>query len=183
VDVTPISGKRFGLTADTHDVKVDWPTIVSDLKGAWGRVDAILHCGDLTSLVALQSLAAIAPTYATRSDGDPPVCLPTLVNGPRVLEIEGLRIGLTFVLPADAMTGSASAEFFGGPVAVCVYGGTHESRVEEVDGVLFVNPGSPSLAKKRTAAVLSFSDKRVSAEIVSIRFMAPLRVTLAHQTG
>jgi putative phosphoesterase len=169
MDATLISGKRFGLTADTHDVKVDWPAIVSGLNIAWGRVDAILHCGDLTSPEALKSLAAVAPIYATRSDGDPPPCLPTLANGPRVLEIEGLRIGLTFALPADAMTGRASAELFEGPVAVCVYGGTHESRIEEVDGVLFVNPGSPSLAKSRTAAVLSISDKRVSAEIVQIR--------------
>jgi predicted phosphodiesterase len=94
VDVTPISGTRFGLTADTHDAKVNWPSIVSELKAAWGGVDAILHCGDLTSPVALQSLAAVAPIYATRSNGDPPASLPTLADGPRVLEIEGLRIGL-----------------------------------------------------------------------------------------
>ena len=169
MDVTPISGKRFGLTADTHDVKVNWPSIVSDLKLSWGRVDAILHCGDLTSPVALQSLAAVAPIYATRSNGDPPASLPTLANGPRVLEIEGLRIGLTFMLPADAMTGHASAEFFEGPVAVCVYGGTHESRIDEIDGVVFVNPGSPSLAKTRTAAVLSISNRRAFAEIIPIR--------------
>ena len=169
MNVTPVSGSRFGLTADTHDVKVDWPAIVSGLKVAWGPVDAILHCGDLTSSGALQSLAAVAPIYATRSDGDPPALLPTLANGPRVLEIDGLRIGLTFVLPAGVITRNASAELFGGPVVACIYGGTHEARVEEVDGVLFVNPGSPSLAKTRTAAVLSISDRRVSAEIVPIR--------------
>ena len=169
VDVTPISGTRFGLTADTHDELVNWPSIVSDLKVAWGRVDAILHCGDLTSPVALQSLAAVAPIYATRSNGDPPASLPTLAIGPRVLEIDGLRIGLTFKLPADAMTGRTSAELFEGPVAVCVYGGTHESRIEEIDGVIFVNPGSPSLAKTRTAAVLSISNRRALAEIVPIR--------------
>jgi putative phosphoesterase len=168
VDVTPISGTRFGLTADTHDVKVDWPAIVSDLKAAWGRVDAILHCGDLTSLVALQSLAEIAPIFATRSDGDPPASMPGLANGPRLLEVEGLRIGLTFMLPPSAMTLDASAQLFDGPVDVCVFGGTHESRMERVDGILFVNPGSPSLAKTRTTAVLSISDKRVSAEIVPI---------------
>ena len=169
VDVTPISGKRFGLTADTHDEKVDWPSIVVALKAAWGHVDAILHCGDLTSPLALQSLAAIAPVYATRSSGDPPARLPTLANGPRVLEIEGFRIGLTFGLPADAMTGGGSAEFFEGPVAVCVFGATHESRMQEVDDVLFINPGSPSLAKTRTAAVLNISDRRASAEIVPIK--------------
>jgi len=34
--------------------------------------------------------------------------------------------------------------------------------------VLFVNPGSPSLAKQRTAAVLMVDGGRVSAEIVDI---------------
>jgi len=169
VDVTPVSGKRFGLTADTHDELVDWPSTVSALKAAWGGVDAILHCGDLTSPAVLQSLAAVAPIYATRSEGDPPASLPTLANGPRVLEIEGLRIGLTFKLPANAMARGASAELFGGPVAVCVYGGTHESRIDEVDGVIFVNPGSPSLAKARTAALLSISNRRALVEIVPIR--------------
>ena len=169
MDVTPISGKRFGLTADTHDEKVHWPSIVAALKAAWGDVDAILHCGDLTSPAALQSLAALAPIYATRSGGDPPASLPTLADGPRVLEVEGLRMGLTFNLPADAMTGRGSAELFEGPVAVCVFGGTHESRIEEVDGVLFVNPGSPSLAKTRTAAVLSISNNRALAKVVPIK--------------
>ena len=169
MDVTPISGTRFGLTADTHDELVDWPSTVSALKSAWGSVDAILHCGDLTSPAVLQSLAAVAPIYATRSEGDPPASLPTLANGPRVLEIEGLRIGLTFKLPANAMSPGASAELFDGPVAACVYGGTHESRVHEIDGVLFINPGSPSLSKARTAAVLSISNRRALAEIIPIR--------------
>jgi putative phosphoesterase len=168
VVVTPVSGRRFGLTADTHDDLIDWPAILADLKAAWGEVDGILHCGDLTSAAALQSLAAIAPTYATRSDGDPPAAPPTLDDGPRLLNLGGARVGLTFNLPQEAMSADGAAALFGVPVAACIYGGTHEARLEHVGGVLFVNPGSPSLAKQRTAAVLTTEAGRVSAEIVDI---------------
>jgi predicted phosphodiesterase len=52
-------------------------------------------------------------------------------------------------------------------VAACIYG-THEAHLGEIGGVLFVNPGSPSLAKTRTAAVLSIDNGRASAQIVQI---------------
>ena len=168
MDVTPVSGRRFGLTADTHDDLVDWPAILASLKAAWGEVDGVIHCGDLTSTAALPSLAAIAPSYATRSDGDPPATPPALSDGPRVLELSGARVGLTFNLPEEAMSADGAARLFGGPVAACLYGGTHEARLEEIGGVLFVNPGSPSLAKRRTAAILIADAGGVSAQIVDI---------------
>ena len=168
MDATAISGLRFGLTADTHDDLVDWAAVLAALKAAWGGVDGVLHCGDITSTAALESLAALAPVYATRSDGDPPATPPRLTEGPRVLEVGGVRIGLTFALAPEAMAREAVTRLFDGPVAACVYGGTHEARLEAVDGVLFVNPGSPSLAKTRTAAVLRIEGGRASAEIVEI---------------
>jgi uncharacterized protein len=165
---TPISGRRFGLTADTHDDKVDWSTVLAALKNAWGPVDAVLHCGDITRPGALEDLAGVAPVYATRSSGDPPAAAPTLADGPRVLEVGPLRIGLVFELPKDAIEPGGATRLFGAPVAACVFGGTHEASVADVDGVLFVNPGSPSLARTRTAAVLTLDDGRASAAIVEI---------------
>jgi hypothetical protein len=165
---TPVAGRRFGLTADTHDDLVDWPAILAGLKSAWGDVDAVLHCGDITTAAALDSLATVAPVYATRNDGDPAAAPPSLLDGPRVLNLDGARIGLTFNLDAAAMSPAGAAALFGGPVAACIYGGTHEAKVSEAGGVLFVNPGSPSLAKARTAAVLTIEGGRASAEIVPI---------------
>jgi predicted phosphodiesterase len=169
MDETPVAGRRFGLTADTHDDLVDWPAILASLTAAWGEVDAVLHCGDLTSTTALESLSGIAPIFATRNDGDPPAAPPALSEGPRVLNFSGLRAGLTFNLPEEARTPEGASSFFGGPVVACLYGGTHQASLRSVDGVLFVNPGSPSLAKQRTAAVLTLDAGRVSAQIVDIR--------------
>ena len=168
MDVTLVSGRPFGLTADTHDNKVDWPAILARLKAAWGEVDGVLHCGDITSAGALESLAEIAPVYATRNHDDPPIAPPTLSDGPRVLSLGRVRIGLIFSLPEEARSTTGAASLFGGPVAACVYGGTHEAHVGEIDGVLFVNPGSPSLAKTRTAAVMTIDNGRASAQIVPV---------------
>jgi putative phosphoesterase len=168
MDATTVSGRRFGLTADTHDDLCDWPAVLAGLRAAWGDVDGILHCGDVTRLAALESLAAVAPVYATRSDGDPPPAPPALSDGPRVLVLDGVRVGLIFNLDEGAMQPGAAARLFGGPVAACIYGGTHTAAIAEADGVLFVNPGSPSLAKTRTAAILTIESGRPSARIVEI---------------
>ena len=120
MDETSVSGRRFGLTADTHDDLVDWPAILASLKAAWGEVDGVLHCGDLTSTAALQTLESIAPTFATRSEGDPPAAPPTLSDGPRVLNLGGARVGLTFNLPDEAMSADGAAALFGGPITACV---------------------------------------------------------------
>ncbi|HEY1425879.1 MAG TPA: metallophosphoesterase family protein [Caulobacteraceae bacterium] len=165
---TMVSGRKFALTADTHDNLVDWPAVLERLKAGWGGVDAILHCGDISSEAALDGLSGAAPVFATRSEGDPPAAPPRLSDGPRVLVADGVRIGLVFSLPEAAASAEGAARLFGGPVAACVYGGTHAAEVSEREGVLFVNPGSPSLAKTRTTAVLTLDGGRASAQIIEL---------------
>jgi predicted phosphodiesterase len=148
-----LQARRLGLLADTHDVAVDWPKAVAAIRAAMGPVDAILHCGDLTS--------------------------PTLVDGPRVLEVGSAGIGLVFALSTEpvkaetdpvlrfpALTAeTAMRVLFGGRVDVCVFGGTHRAQVASAAGTLFVNPGSPTLAKARTVGVLTLGDGTAEVEI------------------
>lgn len=164
--VLAVTGRRFGVTSDTHDNKTDWAAVLASLKAAWGMVDGVLHCGDISSAEALGSLVDIAPVYATRSTSDPPECLPTLVDGARVLDVEGVRVGLTFALAETSKSAAGVSRVFGGPVSACVYGGTHEASIARIDEILFVNPGSPSLARSRTAALLMVEDGRARAEIL-----------------
>jgi hypothetical protein len=35
MDETIVLGRRFGVTADTHDVLVDWPRVAASLSGVW----------------------------------------------------------------------------------------------------------------------------------------------------
>lgn len=163
-----VAGRRFGVTADTHDALVDWPKLAATLREAWGDVDGVIHCGDITTAAALEGLRSLAPVYATRSDDDPPAAPPELCDSPRVLNIGGVRIGVTFALPEEAKTAEGAMRLFDGPVAVCIYGGTHEAHVGQQEGMAFVNPGSPSLAKQRTTAVLTVDAGRASVELVEL---------------
>ncbi|MBM3534445.1 MAG: metallophosphoesterase family protein [Alphaproteobacteria bacterium] len=178
-----ITGRRFGLLADTHDDAVDWPGAVERIRAAWGEVDAIIHCGDLTSPNAIATLSAIAPVFATRNPGtDPPASPPVLVDGPRVLEIGSSGIGVLFSLTGEPVRAEtdpvlrfsglpperAMQVLFGGRVDVCVWGGTHAARVTSAAGTLFVNPGSPTLARTRTVGVLTIEDGAASVEILPV---------------
>jgi hypothetical protein len=168
MEETIVAGRRFGVTADTHDALVDWPKLAATLKEAWGEIDGVIHCGDITTPAALQTLRAIGPVYATRSDDDPPPAPPELCDGPRLLNIGGVRVGLMFALPEVAKTPDGATRLFGAPVAVLIYGGTHEAHVGQQEGMAYVNPGSPSLAKQRTTAVLTVDAGRASVELVEL---------------
>jgi len=168
IPATRIAGGRLGLVADTHDELVDWGTVLPRIAAALAGVDGILHCGDLTSAEALAGLHEIAPVLAVRSPADPEEAPPELVDGPRLVEAGELMIGLVNTLagpPVGAQTdpvlgfpelpaAEVGPEVFGRPVQVVVFGGSHVACLASAGGVLFVNPGSPSLAKTLTVGLL-----------------------------
>jgi putative phosphoesterase len=177
-----VEGRRFGLLADTHDALVDWPSALGAIRIALGAVDGIIHCGDLTSPSAIETLADLAPVWAVRSASDPAEAVPALTGGPRVLEIGGVRIGVVCSLagqPIEAdtdptvrfgrVTGAAVARrLLGGAVDVCCFGGTHRAEILATGGTLFVNPGSPTLAKQRSVAVLTIDAGTVAVETLRL---------------
>lgn len=159
---------RVGLVSDSHDaVCEDWPAVVAEIAVAFTDppVDVVLHCGDIATHAALDDLerATGAPVHATRSLGDEPEQPPRLLDGPRVIELpNGHRVLLAFARPEAPDPSSTGA------VAAVVFGGTHEPSIEQVGGLLWVNPGSPSLAERRSVAVLTLGDGTARAEIVPL---------------
>jgi predicted phosphodiesterase len=73
-----------------------------------------------------------------------------------------VAIGLVNTLPEGE-----SVEFWQ-PVAVVAHGGTHEARVEQRDGMLYVSPGSPTLADVVSVGVVELSEGPPLAVIVRL---------------
>jgi uncharacterized protein len=165
IEPMPLPGRRFALVADTHDIHCNWTEAVGELLQVWGDVDAILHCGDLTSPAALQTLGQIAPVYATRNDMDPPPDPPMLVDGARLFEAGDLIIGMVFSLGEGPIAPSTAESLFGRRPDVCVYGATHASHIASTGGTLFVNPGSPTLAQQRSTAILGVDGAVATVEL------------------
>ncbi len=154
--------------------------------------ELVLHCGDLECIGVLDYLEELAPVLAVRGYEDPVEAGERLSNVSRIVEVAGVRIGMVhdiqwpppsiattpdgtgLVWPATGM-GALLQKKFGGEVDVVAFGDTHEEMVEWRQGVLFVNPGSPTYPGRRhqpgslgTVAILNINEDEISARIVNL---------------
>ena len=158
----------IGLISDTHipDRARILPQNVID---AFSDVDLILHAGDLTSPKVIDELEEIAPVMAVQGNMD----RANGINLPKakVIEAEDLRIGLVHgeVYPrADSQQLLYLARELN--VDILVSGHSHQPKIEQTEGILLLNPGSPVVPRlaDRTVILLEINNKEVDVEIVKI---------------
>lgn len=149
---------RIGLVSDTHGLLR--PETLAFLQGC----DHIIHGGDIGNAGILAALARLAPLTVVRGNndkGDWAEGLPETA----VLEAGGVRIHVLHDL-AQLTTDPAAAG-----MRVVVSGHSHQPKIGEQDGVLFVNPGSAGPRRFRlpvSVAELVVNDGAVSARIVEL---------------
>ena len=146
---------RIGLISDTHIPESReelWPQVFDAFRG----VDLILHAGDLHELRVVDELNEIAPIYVARGNGDDGSGgRPVVPDDERLreawwLELGGLVVGVTHVVPVPEMPPHLTLErsiarhFPDRKPDVIIYGDTHVESIDMVDGILCVNPGSPT---------------------------------------
>ena len=166
----------IGLLSDTHvrlpGTRVELSTLTTEelpiqIKHAFSGVELILHAGDIYSLPVLDMLETVAPVLATEGDDDPF----NLVNDSRVkhtqtLTIEGLTIWLSHYgqWPEDSKEKTPD---------VIVYGHSHRSALEKSNGIIRVNPGSPTFPQYQkipgTVALMNIESGKVDIEIVQLK--------------
>jgi putative phosphoesterase len=121
--------QRIGLISDTHGLLR--PEALSFLRGS----DAIVHAGDIGNAGVLEALAAIAPVTAVRGNND------TGAWADALPETAWLHFGAVLLYALhDLAALDIAAHDHGIRVVVC--GHSHRPRIEERDGVLYLNPGS-----------------------------------------
>ncbi len=168
---------KIGLISDTH-IPIVSKEMPEEVKRAFRGVDLILHAGDIQVRRALDWLEEIAPVYAIMGNNDDDY---DFGNDPRVkqyqvLRIDGLTIGMTHTfnypqLPLEYFFRNQ----FKGPVDVVVYGDTHVPEVVREDGLLMVNPGSPTSPGPNMyiglghVGIMETKDGRADAWIVSLK--------------
>lgn len=158
----------IGLISDTH-IPDRARIIPQNVIDAFSDVDLILHAGDLTSLDVVEELEKIAPVMAVQGNMD-------RVNGinlpkAKTLEVDGVKIGIVHgeVYPrADTQQLVYLAKQL--DVDILVSGHSHQPKIEQTDGVLLINPGSPIVPRlaDRTVMLLEIHNKEVDVQIVKI---------------
>lgn len=165
---------RIGLLADTHmpgSLRNLWPQVFTAFDG----VDCILHAGDLHTLAIVDRLSELAPTYVARGNGDRGLEDERL-RDTWMLNLAGITVGMIHRLPSPERQSTAQIHgyverYFGGDVPqVLIYGHTHMEAVDQVGGLLCVNPGSPTLPRSQTVRLgtigfLELGGRTVTASI------------------
>lgn len=147
---------RIGLISDTHGLLR--PEVLAHLQGC----DHILHAGDICEPSILDRLRGLAPVTAVRGNND---------MGPWADEVpeeatvtfEAARI---HVVHDIAQMGRGWRPH---GVQAVVTGHSHKPRVEERDGMLWVNPGSAG--PRRFKLPISAGELLVDGSAVSARLV------------
>lgn len=158
----------IGLISDTHipDRMRELPEKVFE---AFKDVEMILHAGDVTSQEVIEKLEEIAPVTAIQGNTDRIVGLDLPKTA--VVEAEELKIGVIHgeVYPrADTQQLHYLAKQL--DVDILVSGHSHQPKVEKVEDVLLINPGSPTVPRlaDRTIMMLEINKKEVDVELVKV---------------
>ena len=171
---------RIGLVSDTHIPEAGpelWPQVYEAFEGC----EAILHAGDIYEISVIEKLHQIAPTWAARGNGDDgssgreiqpdhPLLASSWVH-----TLEHLTVGLPHLmpnpeLPTYGVLDAIDRHFDVTTLDVVVYGDTHVEHITTIDGVLCVNPGSPTFphnlsVQLGTVGFLDIVDGDVEASI------------------
>ncbi len=137
---------RIGLVADTHRRNPKRglpPALLDGLTGC----DLIFHAGDISERWVLETLAEVAPVRAVIGNNDSFELLKELPEE-RYFVSGSHRIGLLHGY-SDMAKRATTAKVWTldrmrGVVDCAVYGHSHQPEVSEREGLLMVNPGSPT---------------------------------------
>ena len=158
----------IGLISDTH-IPDRARVLPQKVLEAFSDVELILHAGDLTSPRVIEELETLAPVMAIQGNMD-------RANGlrlprARIVEVDGLKIGLIHgeVYPrgdSDQLLYLAKEL----DADILVSGHSHQPKIEQKDGVLLLNPGSPIVPRlaDRTVMILEIKNREVDVEIIKI---------------
>lgn len=132
--------------------------------------DLILHAGDLCAESVLDELAALGPPlHAVHGNVDEPALCERLPET-LVVEVGGLRIGMTHDPGPRAGREQRLVSRFSGCAAV-VYGHTHEPQVARSGEPWILNPGSPTERRRAPAhsmLVLEVTGDRLVPDLIPL---------------
>jgi putative phosphoesterase len=147
-----------GVVSDTHGL------VRSALLEALAGCDLIVHAGDVGGAEVLELLEMVAPVVAVRGNMDGG----RWAQGLRRTEVVEVGEALLYVLHD---LGQLDLNPAAAGLSAVISGHTHQAKIDEWNGVLYVNPGSAGPARKKpppSMALLRVEGKNVEARVVRL---------------
>jgi putative phosphoesterase len=130
---------RIGLISDTHGL------LRHEVLEHFTGVDLILHAGDVGPAGILADLATVAPVRVVFGNTDG-YEIRDLATAQLELELAGWKLLLTHGHELGSPKPETLVNAYHGRQLI-VYGHTHQPLVEQLDGVLVINPGAAGPAR------------------------------------
>ena len=149
----------LGVISDTHGL------VRPEALAALAGVERIVHAGDIGSRAVLEALARVAPVTAVRGNNDRDDWAKKIPET-EVVEVGGVSLYLLHDLHELDLEPRAAG------FAAVISGHSHQPRVDERDGVLYLNPGSAGPRRFKlpiSLARLTIEHARVSAKLVTLQ--------------
>jgi putative phosphoesterase len=149
----------LGVISDTHGL------VRPEALAALAGVERIVHAGDIGDQAVLDTLARVAPVTAVRGNNDRGRWAADIPET-EVVEVGGVSLYLLHDLHELDLEPRAAG------FAAVISGHSHQPRLDEKDGVLFLNPGSAGPRRFKlpiSLARLRIAKGRVNAELVTLQ--------------
>jgi uncharacterized protein len=148
----------LGVISDTHGL------VRPEALAALAGVERIVHAGDIGTSDVLEALGRIAPVTAVRGNNDRERWAADIPETD-VLEIGDVSLYVLHDLHELDLDPRAAG------FAAVIAGHSHQPRMEERDGVLYLNPGSAGPRRFKlpiSLARLTVTGGRLRAELVTL---------------
>jgi uncharacterized protein len=149
----------LGVISDTHGL------VRPEALRALAGVEHIVHAGDIGTPEVLEVLERVAPVTAVRGNNDRGAWA-KVIPETDVLELGGVSLYLLHDLHELDLEPRAAG------FAAVISGHSHQPKLEERDGVLYLNPGSAGPRRFKlpiSLAKLTIAKKRVRAQLVTLQ--------------
>jgi uncharacterized protein len=161
-----LTGCEAVVIADTH-LPRRASAFPEGLRPHLERADLILHAGDLMDPKLLDDLAVYAPVRAVRGNLDPPEA-----KLPETLQFEFGSVKVAMIHDSGRKRGRRNRMRQRFPGArVVIFGHSHIPWLEDEDGLLLLNPGSPTDRRRQpehTFALLRVEGGEVRAKVLAL---------------
>jgi len=150
---------HIGVISDTHGLVR--PEAIDALKGS----ELILHAGDIGKPEVLTSLAGVAPVIAIRGNNDRGAWAKTL---PDILRLRVNGFGVYIIHNVNELEVDPAAEDF----RAVISGHSHKPSIANLDGVIFLNPGSAGPRRFKLPVVvarLTVQKRKLRAAIIELK--------------
>jgi len=157
-DLTKRKTLDIGVVSDTHG------SLGARARDALVRADVILHAGDFDTPEVLEQLEKLAPVVAVRGNMDyGSWANPLPVSD--LIELGGVYLYMLHNLNALDLDPAAAG------IQVVVSGHTHQPAALRSNGILFLNPGSPTsprFGSEPSVAMLRLNQGSIRYQLIEV---------------